>query len=114
MAACWLLRTPLGALYFNLSWPLVRRHPPRLRDFALPISTRLIRIVVPNSAPDTAASQASHPDGSSAPPMQYSTKAITQLAKITPASGTCMNRRYPYQANLKNRFEPTSSKMAAG
>jgi hypothetical protein len=46
--------------------------------------------------------------------MQYSTKAITQLAKIAPASGTCMNRRYPYQANLKNRFEPTSSKMAAG
>jgi hypothetical protein len=45
-----LLRTPLGALYFNLSWPLVRRHPPRLRDeqqathFALPVSTRLIRM----------------------------------------------------------------------
>ena len=45
MAACWLLRTPLGALYFNLSWALVRRHPPRLRDFALPMSTRLIRII---------------------------------------------------------------------
>jgi hypothetical protein len=50
VAACWLLRTPLGALYFNLSWPLVRRHPPRLRDeqqathFALPVSTRLIRM----------------------------------------------------------------------
>jgi hypothetical protein len=34
MVACWLLRTPLGALYFNLSWPLARRHPPRLRDSA--------------------------------------------------------------------------------
>jgi hypothetical protein len=39
MVACWLLRTPLGALYFNLSWVLARLHPPRLRDFALPIST---------------------------------------------------------------------------
>jgi hypothetical protein len=45
MAACWSLGTPLGALYFNLSWALVRRHPPRLRDFALPMSTRLIRII---------------------------------------------------------------------
>src|SRR6516162_10057583 len=49
MAACWLLRTPLEALYFNLSWALIRRHPPLLRDeeqathFGLPISTRLIR-----------------------------------------------------------------------
>ena len=51
--------------------------------------------------------------------MQYSTKAINQLATITPASGTwasgtCMNGRCPYQANLKNRFESTSSKIAAG
>ena len=49
MAACWLVRTPLEALYFNLSWALIRRHPPLLRDeeqathFGLPISTRLIR-----------------------------------------------------------------------
>jgi signal transduction histidine kinase len=90
MAACWLLRTPLGALYFNLSWALVRRHPPRLRDCALPISTRLIRIIVPTSARDTAASRAFVGTA-----MQCSTKAITQLATITPVSGTCLKRRCP-------------------
>jgi hypothetical protein len=68
MAAWWLLQTPLGAPYFNLSWALVSRHPRLLRDegqakgkllhFALPISTWLIRYC-PNSAPDAAANRAS-------------------------------------------------------
>src|SRR4029450_10597518 len=43
--------------------------------------------------------------------MQSSTKAIAQLATITPMSGTCLKRRCPYHANVMNRLEPMSSRI---
>ena len=93
MAACWLLRTPLGALYFNLSCALVRRHPPRLRDFALPISTRLIRIIVSNSARETAAGRASHPNGSPAPPCNIRRRRSTSERHLLETQWCCADFR---------------------
>src|SRR5262245_6633049 len=40
--------------------------------------------------------------------MQYSTKAISQLASITPVSGTSLKRRWPYQARVMKTLEPIS------
>src|SRR5262249_36557377 len=45
--------------------------------------------------------------------MQYSTKAIAQLATMTPMSGTSLKRRWPYQASVMNTLEPISNRTGS-